>query len=148
MGAQLFNLGRFAEARVLLERAWQKTGGSEDLAFSLGRVYLALGEPRAALPLLDALLARPETPKYELLLLAGRAYRAAGLPEKAVEALDRAVAHYGVNAALLNELGASHAALGRTDQALAAWEKSLELSPDQPAIRKAVEELRKKAKSP
>ncbi len=147
-GAQLFNLGRFAEARVLLERAWQKTGGSEDLAFSLGLVYLAQGEPRAALPMLDALVAKPETPKYELLLLAGTVYRASGLADKAVEVLDRAVAHYGVNAALLNELGASHAALGRTAQALAAWEKSLELSPDQPAIRKAVEELRKKAKSP
>lgn len=144
-GAQLFNLGRFAEARTLLERAWQKTGGSEDLAFSLGRVYLAQGEPRAALPFLEAFLARPETPRYELLFLAGTAYRASGLPEKAVEALDRAVAKYGVNAALLNELGASHAALGRKDQALAAWEKSLELSPDQPAIRKAVEELKKKS---
>ena len=147
-GAQLFNLGRFAEARVLLERAWQKTGGTEDLAYALGRAYLALGEPRAALPPLDALLAKPETPKYELLLLAGAIYRASGLPEKAVAVLDRAVAHYGVNAALLNELGASHAALGHTDQALAAWEKSLELSPDQPEIRKAVEESRRKLKSP
>ncbi len=143
-GAQLFNLGRFAEARVLLERAWQKTGGTEDLAFSLGRVYLAQGEPKAALPLLGTFFAKPETPKYELLFLAGTIYRASGLPEKAVEVLDRAVTHYGVNAALLNELGASHAALGNTDQALAAWEKSLELSPDQPDIRKAVEALKKK----
>jgi len=147
-GAQLFNLGRFAEARILLERAWQKTGGTEDLAFSLGRVYLALGEPRAALQPLDALLVRQDKPKYELLFLAGTIYRASGLPEKAVAVLDRAVAQYGVNAALLNELGASHAVLGHIDQALAAWEKSLELSPDQPDLRKAVEALKKKSKSP
>ena len=64
---------------------------------------------------------------------------------RAVELLDKAVVHYGVNAVLLNSIGECYEGLGKTKEALAAFEKSLELSPDQPEVRKKVEELKKKS---
>ncbi len=143
VGAQLFNLGRLSEARAYLERAHERVPESEDAAFVLGRLYMALGEAKSVPPLLAPFLART-TPKYEVLVLAGAAYRDTGDPAKAIEVLDRAVSHYGINATLLNALGDCYAALGQTADALAVWEKSLELSPDQPEIKKKVEEVKKK----
>jgi len=143
VGAQLFNLGRLSEARLSLERAREKLPESEDGAFALGRLYMALGEKTLVPPLLEPFLAR-ETPRYEVLVLAGAAYRETGNPAKGIEVLDRTISHYGVNATLLNALGDCYLDLGRAADALAVWEKSLELSPDQPEVKKKVEEIKKK----
>lgn len=144
VGAQLFNLGRFAEARIFLERAFAKKPDSPDTGVSLGRVYLALDEPAAILRVVTPFLSRAEAAKYELYLLAGEAHKRTGSYAEAVEVLDRAVSHYGVNALLLNSIGDSYAGMGQRDQALAAYERSLQLSADQPEIRKKVEALKKK----
>jgi Flp pilus assembly protein TadD len=77
-------------------------------------------------------------------LLAGEALRKAGNFARAIEVLDRAVSHYGVNASVLKALGESYLGLGKRAEALAAFEKSLQLSPDQPEVRAKVEELKKK----
>jgi GWxTD domain-containing protein len=144
VGAQLFNLGRFAESRIFLERAFAKKPGSPDTAVSLGRVYLALDDPEAVLRVVTPFLDRPETAKYELYLLAGEARGRVGDLAGAIEVLDRAVSHYGVNALLLNAIGNAYAGMGMREEALAAYERSLQLSPDQPEVRKKAEALRKK----
>jgi GWxTD domain-containing protein len=142
VGAQLFNLGRYQEARVFLERAFQKKPGSEDTAGSLARASLALDDPAAAAKVLAPFLGGEKPAKYETHVLAAEALKRTGQFGPAVELLDKAVAHYGVNAVLLNSLGESYQGLGRIKEALAAFERSLELSPDQPAVRKRVEELK------
>lgn len=144
VGAQLFNLGRYQEARVFLDRAFQKKPGSEDTAGSLARVHLALDGPAAAAKVLAPFLGGEKPAKYETLVLAAEALKRTGRFETAIELLDRAIAHYGVNAVLLNSIGESYQGLGRIKEALAAFERSLELSPDQPAVRKRVEELKAK----
>jgi GWxTD domain-containing protein len=145
MGSQLFNLGRFDEARVFLERAFQKKPDSEDTATNLARVYLALQNPPAVVKTLAPFTTPEKTAKYDTSLLAAEALKRMGEFGRAVELLDKAVAHYGVNAVLLNLAGECYEGLGKTKEALAAFDKSLELSPDQPEVRKKVETLRKKA---
>jgi GWxTD domain-containing protein len=144
VGAQLFNLGRYQEARVFLERAFQKKPGSEDTAGSLARAYLALDDPAAAARVLAPFLGVEKPAKYETHVLAAEALKRTGQFERAVELLDQAVAHFGINAVLLNSIGESYQGLGKIKEALAAYERSLELSPDQPAVRKRVEELKAK----
>ena len=61
------------------------------------------------------------------------------------ELLDKAVTHYGINASLMNLTGECYLGLGKAPEALAAFERSLGLSPEQPKIRQKVEEIRKKA---
>ena len=145
LGAQLFNLGRFDEARVFLERAFQKKPDSEDTATNLARVYLALENPPAVVKTLAPFMTPEKTGKYDTSLLAAEALKRMGELGRAVELLDKAVVHYGVNAVLLNSIGECYEGLGKTKEALAAFEKSLELSPDQPEVRKKVEELKKKS---
>ena len=55
-----------------------------------------------------------------------------------------AVSQYGVNASVLNAIGESDLGLGKLAEALAAFEKLLQLSPDQPEIQKKVEGLKTK----
>ncbi len=144
MGSQLFNLGRFDEARVFLESAFQRKPESEDAAANLARVYLALQNPPAVVKALAPFITPDKAAKYDTCLLAAEALRRQGEFGRAIELLDKAVAHYGVNALLLNSTGECYAGLGKTKEALMAFERSLELSPDQPAVRKKVEELKKR----
>jgi GWxTD domain-containing protein len=144
MGAQLFNLGRYQEARVFLERAFQRKPGSEDTAGSLARAYLALADAPSASKALAPFLGAEKPAKYETYVLAAEALKRTGEFGRAVELLDQAISHYGVNAVLLNSVGECYQGLGKINEALAAFERSLELSPDQPEVRKRIDELKKK----
>ncbi|MCJ7589481.1 MAG: tetratricopeptide repeat protein, partial [Candidatus Aminicenantes bacterium] len=144
IGLQLFNLGRLDEAQTVLEGVLARMPGSEDAAAALARVYLGRGAAseagRARAPCIDP----ARTPKYETYILAAQALRRAHRFEEAAAALERAVERYGINAALMNLMGECLAELGRVPEALAAFEKSLALSPDQPSVRAKIEELKKR----
>jgi len=51
---------------------------------------------------------------------------------------------FGTNVDVLNWLGTCYNSLGNADEALKAWSKSLEVSPDQPRIKALVDSLKKK----
>ena len=107
---------------------------SEETAANLARVYLALEDAPPAVvktlaPFVDPAKKRRSTRRC---VLAAEALKRTGEFGRAIELLDKAVAHYGVNAVLLNSTGECYAGLGKTKEALMAFEKSLELSPDQP----------------
>jgi GWxTD domain-containing protein len=144
LGAELFNAGRFAEARVRLEKAYRKDPASSDSAVLLAQTFLALEDiPRAA-STLAPFLETSQTPSYDLLMVAGRVRQRQHDYAGALDVYERAIASFGLNAVLLNAVGDCAFALGRLDRALAAWQKSLEISPSQPEIRKKVEELKSK----
>jgi GWxTD domain-containing protein len=144
LGTELANLERYDEARVLLGRAFARLTGSAELAAALARVQLALNDPAAAAKTLEPFLDPAKPATYEVLLLGAAALTRAGAPGRAVEVLERAVASFGVNAGLMNGLGEAYEALGRAKEALAAYERSLALSPDQPRLKARIEALRKK----
>jgi len=144
LGSQLFNLGRFDEARGFLEKAFQRKPESEDAATNLARVYLALQNPSAVVKTLAPFTTPEKTAKYDTCLLAAEALKRTGEFGRAIELLDKAVAHYGVNALLLNATGECYVGLKKTKEALMVFEKSLELSPDQAEIQKRVAELKKR----
>jgi GWxTD domain-containing protein len=144
LGTQLLHLGQFSEAKALLERAHGRSPDAADGAAALAQTYAALGEDGRIIPVLEPFLAPPKTPVYEIYLLAGRAYLKIGNPRKALDILDRAASSFGVNAAILNLIGEAYLGLGKTAEALAAWEKSLQTNADQPEIRKKVAALKEK----
>jgi len=113
-------------------------------ASSLARAYLVLDRAADAVRTLAPFIGPEMTPAYETHVLAAEGLKRAGEFARAIEILDRAVSHYGVNAVLMNSLGECYEGLGKAKEALAAFEKSLELSPDQPQVRMKVEELKKR----
>jgi GWxTD domain-containing protein len=144
IGLQLFNLGRLAEAQALLESVVARLPGSEDAAAALARVYLGRGAASEAGRTLAPFIQPSRTAKYETYLLAAQALRRGRELDGAVEVLERAIEHYGINAVLMNLMGECQADLGKIPEALAAFERSLALSPDQPLVRAKIDELKKR----
>lgn len=144
LGTQLFNSGKMAEAREHLEGAFQKDQDSIDFAFNLARVYLAMGEYKKIEPILLPFLNKPQPPSYEVFFIMGRAYQNTGELSKAIEVFDKAISHFGLSINLLNAIGECYFQLGNTEEALGAWEKSLEINPNQPQVKKNVEALKEK----
>jgi GWxTD domain-containing protein len=144
IGTQLLNSGRAQEAKAYLEKAFQRRSDSPDIALSLAQAHMALAEYAKVEPVLVSFLKQTKSPKYEIFFLAGQAHQKLNEFAKAVEIYDQTVTHFGINANLLNAIGECYLGLGRTKEALAAWEKSLVISPDQPQIRKNVQALREK----
>lgn len=144
IGTQLFNSGKIEEAKSHLERAYQSKQDSVDFAFNLALVYMALADYKKIEPLLLPFLNQEKPSKYELYFLMGRAYKNLGELSKAIEIFDKAISHYGLNVNILNIIGECYFQLGNTSAALTVWEKSLEINPDQPEIRKNVGALKEK----
>lgn len=144
IGAELFNAGLFAEARVRLEKAYRKNPASPESAILLAQAFLALDDIPSAASILEPFLDPSRTPSYDLLILAGRVRQRQSDWAGALELYEGAIARFGINAVLLNAIGDCAWKLGRMDKARAAWEKSLEVSPNQPEVRKKVEGLKSK----
>jgi len=144
LGTQLFNLRRYDEARVYEERAFARRPDSPDLAGNLAQIYLALGRNPDVIRILTPFLNQATPPKYDVYVLAGEAYKRSADFAKALEILNQAVSHYGVNASLLKAIGDAYLGQGKVPDALAAYEKSLQLSPAQPELQKKIAELKTK----
>ncbi|MBU4202542.1 MAG: GWxTD domain-containing protein [Acidobacteria bacterium] len=146
LGTQLYNSGRYLEALELFHKAWNALPGNQDIALELARTWMALQQYREIPPLLAPLVdtEQKETSAYEVYSLLGESYRKLSEWGKAVEVFNKALSRHGQNTGTLNALGFCHLQLGHPEEALAAWEKSLEIVEDQPEIRKQVEILKRK----
>jgi len=136
IGSQLYKLGRLTEARTVLEAAVAKAPGNEDLALELARVYVALNDYQAAAKILDSFVSAEQGVRYETYLVAAQAAFSLGQYEKALTVLDKAVARHGSDIQLLDLIGDCYFKLGKKEEALAVWQKSLEINPDQPELKR------------
>jgi len=141
IGGQLANAGRFAEARVLLEKSWRAKPDSPDAALALARALRALNEDVLIAGILDPFLRPPVPPRYEIYALAAAARLKTGQVAAALELFERTLAQFGVTVEALNGAGDARAGLGQFKEALAAWEQSLKINPNQPDLRKKMDAL-------
>jgi len=144
IGTQLFMSGKMPEARTSLEKAFHRRPDSVDFALNLAQTYMALGEYKKIEAVLSPFMNQLQMPKYEVLFIVGKAYQNLGELNKAIEVFDKAISHYGLNINLLNSIGECYFQLGNAREALTAWEKSLEINPNQPQIKKSVDAIKEK----
>lgn len=142
LGVQFANSGFHDKARTHLEEALEKQPGSADYSLALARVYRTLREYEKAKSILLPFAAQPE-PTYEFLFFLGQTHLNLGEFDQAIIVLDRAISLYGLNTNVLNIIGESYFRMNSPDEALKAWEKSLEINPDQPQIIDKVNTLKK-----
>jgi len=142
LGRQYEATGRTAEARILLEKAITAGAVTPESATALARIYRRSGMHAAVVSFLDPFLADPAKSVYDMWLMAAESLMNIGRFERAVEVINRAIARFGVNATLLNLLGDANLGWDRPADARSAWERSLALNPDQPAIRKKLAALK------
>jgi GWxTD domain-containing protein len=142
LGNQLYNLGRLAEARTVLEPAMAKAPGNQDLAMELARVYVGLKDYEKAAKILDSFVSAEQGVRYETYFVAAQAFFNIGQYEKALNILDKAVAQHGTDIQLLDLIGDCYLKLGKKEEALAVWQKSLEINPEQPEVKKKIQAVR------
>jgi len=142
-GLQWLNLGKLDEAGASLERAFAKSPKNERFALAYAQSRFLAGRYQDALSALQPLAAQ-EGAAPDVSAWLGRALHALGQFREAIPHYRDYLNRAGTSVEILNFVGDCHFRLGEKDEALAAWRKSLEISPGQDKLKALVESLEKK----
>jgi tetratricopeptide (TPR) repeat protein len=144
LGEQLLTSRRIELAQKALEVA--VAANNPDLPqarWRLAGIYIGWREPDRALELLQPL--EPKFPnQYEVVTGLGFAHYLQEDFTNAVDYLERAATIRPPGTSLLNALGDCHRQLGQSDRAREAFERSLELNPNQEEIRGKLDSMIRK----
>jgi len=143
LGDQLWSLGRFDEARTMLEEAVAADNPKLPMAdWKLAGAYVRSREPERALELLLPL--EPDYgDQYEVVLGIGLSYYLEGELTDAARFLERAAQIRPASTSLLNALGDIYGRLQRPGDARRVLEQSLALDPSQESVKKQIASLPK-----
>jgi GWxTD domain-containing protein len=138
---QLWNLGRIPEAKFDLEKAVALSGTNlPEAKWKLANAYLVEKRPDDALQLLTPLEAAHPN-QYEVISGIGYGHYLKGQCQEAVGYLDRAREIRPPDKLLLNTSGDCHQQLGHADEARDAFQRSIELDPEQPEVKERLQAL-------
>jgi len=143
LGKQLFSKGELDEAQARLEEAFQKKPDSLDFALDLAQVYSVQKKHHQVKQVLMPFSNVTEVP-YRAFLLLGNSHQALGEFDRALAVYERALSRHGINSGLLNSIGECYYRLEMWDEALSAWEKSLEINDRQPEVEEKIKILKKR----
>jgi tetratricopeptide (TPR) repeat protein len=139
-GNQYFNKGEIRKARRELEKAYQQEPGAMDFALGYARVLLLLKEFQKAHEILLPFV-EEEKQEFQLYYYLGLSSQAEGKMEAAISFYQKALSHKGNIKEVLNSIGECFFQLGDREQALRAWQKSIEIDPNQKKVKQMVEKL-------
>ena len=141
IGNQYLNMKNFKEAGPRLEKAYRSDPESLPYALDYCKWLYTSGDHASVRQIGDSFL---KLQKYELTGLQGQSAQAMGDYEAAVAYYLDYLSHFGTNINVMNSIGDCYLKLGRNEDALKIWEKSLELSPNQDRIRELIEAIKEK----
>jgi len=138
----LFNKKDYEGAYGLLKKAY--SAAPENFEYSISFAQLNF-QPKMYKDTLEILNPFADQIKnnYDLTFLLGQSHQAMSEFDRAVRYYNEAVDTFGVNVNLLNALGKCYFSLGEKEEALVAFEKSLEIDPNQEKIKEIVQSLKK-----
>lgn len=141
-GLELMNAGDIKGAVSRLAEAYALKPGHPNIAAAYGLSLLTVEDFAKAKEILAPLAAGGQG-SAEVLAAFGRTRHALGEFAEAAVLYREYLERFGANIEVMNLLGTCYFKMGNREEALKAWEKSLEISPDQPPIRKLVDSLKK-----
>ena len=144
LGGQLAKAGDLNGAGELLARAYQANPRMLDYALGYAELLAQKKDYRKAKEVL-APLSDSTGEKHEALALLGTCSQALGEYREAVRYFKAYLERAGMKLDVLNSLGQCHYELGELKEAAAAWQKSLELNPQQEPIRELLKRIRNRA---
>lgn len=141
-GVQYLNMGEVQQAQIWLANAHTRKPEELDYALSYVRVLLTM---KSYSHVKEILLPFVEAGKKDFGL-----FYSLGSASQAVEEFAEAITYYqsalqlkGNITLILNAMGECYLKLGETEQALRAWQRSLEVNPKQEDIKKRIAEIKK-----
>jgi len=142
LGNQYLNKQDLVKAKTLIEIAYRTKPSFPQFGLDFCRVLYQMkdykGVIQTATPFLEG-----ET-RYDFLQIAGQSLQAMGQLAEAAALYKDYLSHFGTNIFILNAVGECYYELGNAAEALFAWEKSLELNPNQEKIKALVKSLKEK----
>ena len=142
VGSQLLAKKDLAKARPLLESAYTRDPGSPKYALDYALALLAAKDYRTVVEVAKPFLS--DERRFDFLQPAGTARQELGAYAEAIANYKDYLTHFGTNLGILNSIGDCYVKLGNAPEALATWERSLQLEPNQPALREKVKALKDK----
>lgn len=142
IGIQYLNRKDFDLARPRLEAAFRSDPASIPFALDYIRLLIEIMDYAGAKAAVQPFLA--DDRKWDFLEYAGRTCQALGENAEAIAHYKDYLKHFGTNLNVLNAVGDCYAADGNVPEALAAFENSLRIEPNQPNIKDKIEELKRK----
>jgi tetratricopeptide (TPR) repeat protein len=144
VGLQLLNLGRNKDALFYLEKAYAKNPAQFKYALGLSQCLFAEEQYQRVKDILTQF--REEKGTDLVLYFLGKSIHSLGQLDDAIAAYADYLSRFGLNLEILNLLGTAHYQKGNAAEALRAWQRSLEINPDQENIKKLVQSLKEKIK--
>ncbi len=142
LGNQYLNKGETEKAHDAFAQAYEAAPDSLEYTLGYTRILAIMREfQRVREILLPFEQAGQED--FSLFLYLGRASQELGELEPAIAFYQKALSHRGNIAEILNSIGECYLRLGNVDQALRAWEASLEINPKQERIRERIDKLKR-----
>ena len=142
LGNQLINEERIEDARHMLEKAHRGKPDELDYALAYARTLLISDEFAEARQVLLS-FSEKNTESYALYYYLGKSSQEIDVFEEAISYYHKALTLRGNTTDVLNSLGVCYYEIGDKDQAVLAWEKSLEIKPDQKKIKELIEAVKK-----
>jgi tetratricopeptide (TPR) repeat protein len=143
LGSQFVRKGDLEEAEKYLKKAYDVMPTSLEYAISYSQLLFKREEYQKAKSILMPFSANP-IKSYQALSLLGICCQALEEYEDAISFYKTYLSHAGTNLQILNSIGECYYRLGNYKEALVAWEKSLEIDPNQENLKTIVEDLKKK----
>jgi GWxTD domain-containing protein len=141
-GGQFLNTGDIQKAEDLLERAYRKSPQRLDYALVYAQALFIAQRYQDVKEILVPYLDSPDESDGVLYFL-GKATHALGEFQDALSLYQKYISRFGTNIEILNLMGTCLFKLGDREEAIAIWERSLEINPDQSEIKTLVESLKK-----
>lgn len=143
LGNQLLNKGQVQEAKATMEGVYRQNPQSLKYAYGFSRVLFLLEEFRQVKSVLKPFSGYPQE-NYEFLSLLGKSSQSLQEYEEAIRYYKQYLNQIGTNLNILNAVGECYFLLGNNAEALIAWEKSLEIEPNQTKIKEKVSAIKDK----
>jgi len=140
LGEQYIKKNDVDRAKPLLEKAYLKDPHSVQFALSYSQVLLRQKDFHSIIKILAPF---QNEKNNEIIELLGRSHHALGELTEAVTYYKDYISRFGVNYTILTLLGDCYYREGNKEEAIKAWEKSLELNSNQDTIKKLVQTLKR-----
>jgi GWxTD domain-containing protein len=140
IGNQYLNNGQDDKALTQLEKAYKIQPANPDSAMDYCRILFKKGKYNEVVAISD--MFKNSKYKNNFLAFYGYSLKNIGKYENAVEYFKKLLEENGTDVNVLNAIGECYYKMENIKEAKIIWNRSLELLPDQPALKKRLKELR------
>jgi len=142
LGNQFLNKKERARAKALLAEACRRSPATSSYALDYCRVLIEDKEYQKIKEVAGPFLQTEA--KFDFLLAMGQASQGLGELPEAITLYKEYLAHFGANINVLNSIGDCAVQLGSWEEARIAWQRSLDISPNQEEVKKKLASLKEK----